>query len=317
MTTACVTGGAGFIGSHIVHHLEAAGHDVRIIDPGTDDIHERRLEHTGARRRCEEIHECDLDFSNVDVVYHFAAQPDVHTSVVEPVADAEYNVMETLRVLDAARRSDVDRVVLASSSAIYGTAPRIPTPESTAADPESPYGVAKAAVEAYARQYATHHGVPFVALRFFNVYGAFMRTGMAIPDFVTKARADDLPFTLLGDPSITRDYIHVDDVARLATLLATDDSADGEALNVGTGEAVTIEELARLTIDAVGADTTVEKSGGGGGDAQHTLADISKTQNLLGFTPEISITDGIHRYASWYDEHADWYEPHAREHVKV
>ncbi|MCU4926497.1 GDP-mannose 4,6-dehydratase [Halobacteria archaeon AArc-dxtr1] len=319
-----VTGGAGFIGGHLAEAFVTAGHDVCALD-NLDPFYETDIKrHTiEAARTAADDGEGSYAFvdgdvrdrelvadlvADADVVYHQAAQAGVRASVDDPHKTTEINVMGTLNVLEAARTGDVERVVLASSSSVYGKPESLPYDEAHPTTPVSPYGVSKLSGEHLARVYSELHDLPTVALRYFTVYGPRMRPNMAISNFVSRAINGDPP-VIYGDGQQTRDFTHVDDIVGVNRQLLTDDAADGEVLNVGSTDRITIQELAETVCAELDPDLDPVYESRRTGDAEHTHSDISKAATLLGYEPSTSIVAGVYDFIAWYRENRDWYEP--------
>jgi len=288
-----VTGGAGFIGCHLVDAL-AGDNDVRVLDNGrTGDLGElpEGVEFVdGDVRDADAVERAATD---ADVVFHEAAVVSVAESVEKPAESNDVNLTGTLTVLEAARREDA-RLVFASSAAVYGRPERVPASEDDPTEPLSPYGLQKLAADRYVRMYADLYGLPTVALRYFNVYGPGQTGGDyagVITAFLNRL-GEGKPPVVHGDGTQTRDFVHVTDIVR-ANLLAATTDATGEAYNVGTGESVTITELADLLIEASGVDVEREHGPAREGDIDESEADISKARNRLGYEPETSLREGL------------------------
>ena len=249
--------------------------------------------------------------ADADVVYHQAAQAGVRTSVDDPRKPNDINVDGTLNVLDAARDGDVDRVVLASSSSVYGKPEYLPYDEDHPTTPVSPYGVSKLAAEQYARVYSEVYDLSTVSLRYFTVYGPRMRPNMAFTNFVSRCTNGDPP-VIYGDGEQTRDFTHIDDIVGVNRQLLTDDSADGEILNIGSTDTIDIQTLAELIRDEIDPSLELEYDERRTGDAEHTHADISKASDLLGYEPTVDIREGARKFIEWYRENEEWYDPLVR-----
>ncbi|THE64910.1 NAD-dependent epimerase/dehydratase family protein [Salinadaptatus halalkaliphilus] len=288
-----VTGGAGFIGSHLTDHL-IPDNDVVVLDdfssgdrskvPDDATIVDADIRDTEAVSRALE---------DVDTVFHQAALVSVAASIDAPTRSHAINVDGTLAVLEGAREVDA-RVVLASSAAIYGHPETVPVPESAPKTPASPYGLEKLTIDHYARLYHERYGLEAVPLRYFNVYGPGQRGGDysgVIDIFLEQARAD-APITVHGDGSQTRDFVHVEDVVRANVLAATTDAV-GRAYNVGTGSSVTVVELAELIRDATDSSSEIVHTGARDGDIDQSRADLSRSRNTLGYEPTVALRDGI------------------------
>jgi len=322
-----VTGGAGFIGGHIAEHLAASGHDVTVIDkfvPYYDlGIKEHNVE--AAKEAAADaggsytlvkdtitdgdlVHELTEE---TDVIYHQAAQAGVRKSVEEPKTVNDYNVNGTINILEAARKHDIKRVVVASSSSVYGKPQYLPYDEEHPTEPVSPYGVSKLATEQYARVYNEIYGLPTVSLRYFTVYGPRMRPNMAMTNFVSRCRQGKPP-VIYGTGDQTRDFTYVTDVRRINEQLLTDNSADGEILNIGSTDNIDITTLAETIRDEIDPTLDIVYDDPREGDAEHTHADVSKATELLGYEPTVSIREGARQFVEWYDANAEWYDPLVR-----
>jgi UDP-glucose 4-epimerase len=318
-----VTGGAGFIGGHLAETFAENGHSVTVLDdldPYYDvGIKERNLERIRAATEqsggdLEVLRDDIRDYEAVskaveesEFVFHQAAQAGVRTSVENPRKPNSINVEGTLNVLDAARDSEIERVVLASSSSVYGKPEYLPYDEAHPTTPVSPYGVSKLAAEGYGRVYNGVYGLPTVSLRYFTVYGPRMRPNMAISNFVSRCMNDEPP-VIYGDGSQTRDFTYIDDVVEANRVLLSTDDADGEVLNIGSTDTIDIETLAREVRDQLAPELELEYAGRSDADADHTHADVSAARDLLGYEPTTSIREGIERFVEWYHENRDWYE---------
>jgi len=322
-----VTGGAGFIGGHIAEQLAADGHEVTVLDklvPYYDlGLKQRNVE--AGRRAAEEggggyrlVEGSVTDEQLVDdlvaearVVYHQAAQAGVRRSVEEPRTVNHYNVDGTVEVLEAARTHDTDRVVVASSSSVYGDSETLPYEESDPTRPVSPYGVSKLATEQYTRVYNEVYGLSTVSLRYFTVYGPRMRPNMAVTNFVSRCLHGEPP-VVYGTGEQTRDLTYVTDVRDVNAQLLTDDSADGEILNVGSTDNIDIRSLAELVRDEIDPELDIVYDDPRAGDTDHTHADVSKAAGLLGYEPTVDIRTGVRQFIDWYRENREWYDPLVR-----
>lgn len=287
-----VTGGGGFIGSHVVRELAAAdGNDVRVLDSfehanGPGGLPEDVTTFEGDVRDRSTLAEA---VDGADTIVHLAGQVSVERSFERPLASHETNVEATIALLEHARREDA-RVVFASSAAIYGEPESVPVEETDPKRPESPYGIEKLAADQYVRVYGEQYDLPVVVLRYFNVYGPGA-TGGVVDTFVRRAIAGD-PLILHGDGGQTRDFVHVRDVVR-ATVEATRTSATGRAYNVGTGERVSIQSLAETVREAVEVDVEVTHGPPRPGDVRHSGAAIDRAQSELGYEPQVGLEEGI------------------------
>ncbi|WP_323675904.1 NAD-dependent epimerase/dehydratase family protein [Halorubellus sp. PRR65] len=284
-----VTGGAGFIGSHIVDCL-APHADVRVLDDCStgdrDTVHEDATLTVGSvtdRGLVDELTE------TVDHVFHLAAIPSVPATLDAPTRTLDVNTTATAYLLERAADRDA-RLVFASSAAVYGRPSQLPIPESEPTTPRSPYGISKLAADQYVRAYGDWDDCDAVALRFFNVYGPGQVAGV-IPTFLARARAGE-PLVVHGDGNQTRDFVHVDDVVRALVAAATT-TATGEAFNVGTGTATSVEELATLVSDLAPGSVPVVHDDPRPADVRESCADTTVARDELGFAAEVSLTDGL------------------------
>jgi nucleoside-diphosphate-sugar epimerase len=303
MSRALVTGGAGFIGSHLVDALLERGDNVRVLDNfSTGD--RRNLLHVAQHI---EIVEGDLrSFERVltavqgcDVVFHEAALPSVPRSIQDPLSSSEVNVTGTLNVLLAARDAGVRRVVYASSSSVYGsTAPTEVKREGMPVAPLSPYGVAKFAGEAYCSSFHEVYGLETVSLRYFNVFGPrqspISEYAAVIPNFFAAAFMDERPL-VFGDGEQSRDFTYVDNVVAANLAAAAAPAAAGEAFNVACGETHSVNSLITHIARLVGRPLEPEYRPARLGEVRMSLADISKAQQLLGYAPAIHLEEGLRR----------------------
>ena len=299
-----VTGGAGFIGSHIVDRLIAGNHEAVVLDNFSSGAR-RNIEHHKGDRRCRVIEADIRNFdavdkacAGVDGVFHEAALVSVPLSMEEPKLSFDINSAGTFHVLEAARRNGVGRVVLASSAAVYGDNPDIPLKESETPAPLSPYGHDKLNNERQAAMFSQLYGISAVALRYFNVFGPRQDPGSAysgvISIFADRARRKE-PLTIHGDGEQTRDFVFVEDVVE-ANMSAMLSPLDGhEVYNVGTGSEISVKELAAAVIEITGSYVGIEHAPKREGDIYHSVADTSKIREALGFEPAWSFRDGLEK----------------------
>ena len=319
-----VTGGAGFIGGHLAESFVTDGHTVTAIDilePFYDiglkehniEVAQYAAENTDGGYNFVEGSVTDTELvdrlmAETDVVYHQAAQAGVRASVEEPTKVTKYNINGSQTILEAARKHDIDRVVNASSSSVYGKPQYLPYDEDHPNEPVSPYGASKLAVEHYARVYNEVYGLPTVSLRYFTVYGPRMRPNMAISNFVSRCMRGDPP-EIYGDGEQTRDFTYIADILDANHRLLTDDSADGEAMNIGSTDNISITALAEAVRDAIDPTLEIKYTDARDGDAEHTHANIEKATKLIGYEPTRDIREGVDEFISWYEQNRDWYEP--------
>lgn len=304
---AVVTGGAGFIGSHLVEALLARGDEVVVLDDFSTG-RRANLEPFAARIELVEgsITDpgvCARAMAGADHAFHQAALGSVPRSVADPVTTHDVNLTGTLNVLVAARDAGVRRVVYAASSSAYGDTPVLPKHEGMAPLPRSPYAVTKLAGEEYCRAFHASYGLETVALRYFNVFGARQdpasRYAAVIPLFFAAA-LEGRPPEIFGDGEQTRDFTHVDNVVRANFLaLEAPAAALGEVFNVGCGGRISINQLWQGIRDIVGADVEPVYLEPRAGDVRDSLASLEKARSLLGYEPEVGLEEGLRRTADW------------------
>ncbi len=293
--TVVVTGGAGFIGSHLVEALIAKGLRVRVVDNLATG--RREYLHPAAELVVADIRDPKSllpAFNNAECVFHTAAMPRVMLSIERPVETHIVNVVGTLNVLVAARDCRVRRVIYSGSSSVYGNQPVLPLTEAMAPNPLNPYALQKLTGEHYMRIFHRLFGLETLVLRYFNVFGPRMATEGAyvtvISVFLRQKRAGE-PLTIHGDGTQTRDFTHVSDVVR-ANILAMDSKvADGRAINIGRGRNLSVNRVAEL----VGGSTIHVAPRPG--DARDTLADLTQAREILGWEPQIETEEAIRAMA--------------------
>jgi UDP-glucose 4-epimerase len=306
-----VTGGAGFIGSHVCEYFLEHKWVVEVID----DFSTGKQENLGS---AVTIHTTDVRSAEAaqivqegsfDVVVHLAAQMDVRKSVVDPIRDAGINILGTLNLAEAVRaRSRKSRIVFSSTGgAVYGDFVTQPTVETVPKDPESPYAVAKLSVEYYLAYYARVHGLDTVALRYGNVYGPRQDPhGEAGVVAIFAGRIlEGRPLTIYGDGKQTRDYVYVSDVAAATFLAATKplpevERVDARAFNVGTGVGTSVNELARILLRVSEQKVPIEYAPQRRGEQQHSFLNVQKAARVLGWTPGVSLDAGLKRSLDWF-----------------
>jgi UDP-glucose 4-epimerase len=318
-----VTGGAGFIGSHIAQRLLERGREVVVLDnmdPFYDlQIKERNLDvlrETGGDRFAfvegsvtdEALLAETMAAHDVEFVYHEASVAGVRPSVEDPVRYEENNVVGLLKLLEAAEDAGVERLVNASSGSVNGKVEYLPYDEEHPTRPKSPYSVTKLATEHHCRVWNDLRDVNTVSLRHFTVYGPRMRPNMAITNFVSRC-LNGKPPVIYGDGEQTRDFTHVQDIVDANLALLDTAAADGEVVNVGSTDRITINDLARHIVAETGADVEPVHEDAKEADARHSRADVSKAERLFGYEPSIGIREGVSDFVSWYRENRDWYEP--------
>jgi UDP-glucuronate 4-epimerase len=303
-----VTGSAGFIGRHLVGALLAGGNDVVGVDSYTDYYDPaRKRANTAALAEHDRFTALERDLvvdpvddlvDGVDAVVHLAGQPGVRLSWAAGFGVyVDRNVNASQRLLEAAHRTRVPRLVLASSSSVYGNADTYPVTEESPTRPFSPYGVTKLAMEHLAGAYVENWSVPAVMLRYFTVYGPAQRPDMAMHRFIERAAAGE-PVPVYGDGKQVRDFTYVGDVAAATVAASTADLAPGTVLNIAGGSSATVEDVLALVGDAVGREVVVERLAPQPGDVRVTGGAIDRARRLLGWAPEVSLESGIARQAA-------------------
>jgi UDP-glucose 4-epimerase len=302
-----VTGGSGFIGSHIVQRLASQGERVRVLDNFSSGKQENLR---GLEDRIEVFLGELLDLpvvrkamEGVETVFHQAALRSVPFSVEHPGLVNRVNVEGTVNVLVAARDARVRRVVYASSSSVYGNGAELPKSEQHLPRPISPYAVSKLTGEYYCRVFSQIYGLETVSLRYFNVYGPRQdptsQYAAVIPRFIHWALRGE-PLEVHGDGLQSRDFTYIDNVVDANLLAVRCQKGVGEAFNVGQGDAHTLLDLVDLLQDITGRKLQVLHTGDRPGDVRHTLADVSRAETCLGYLPEVSFEEGIARTVEYF-----------------
>ena len=295
---AIVTGGAGFIGSHVVDALIARGDEVAVIDSLVHGSKENV--NAGAELHVRDIREPldDLfDAVRPEAVFHLAAQADVRVSVENPVEDADVNVVGTIRILEGARRHGAQVVFASTGGAIYGECEE-PARENGPVEPLSPYGTSKLAAEEYLRSYNRLYGTRHIALRYGNVYGPRQdphgEAGVVAIFLGALSRGEQA--TIFGDGSQTRDYVYVGDVARATTSTVGQDHG---VFNVGTGHETSVVELYELCARVAGSDVVAQEAPARLGELQRSFLDPTRAAHELGFTAMVDLEDGLRATWKW------------------
>ncbi len=302
-----VTGGAGFIGSHIVERLVADGLYVRVLDDFSSGKRQNLAPFAakieileGDLRRPED---CARACAGIDFVFHEGAVPSVPKSVADPVTSHQANVDGTFNLLMAARDARCRRVIYAASSSAYGDQPELPKRESACPAPLSPYAVNKLVGEHYLRAFYLCYGLETISLRYFNVFGPRQdpksQYAAAIPAFVSAILKDEPP-TIYGDGEQTRDFTYVDNVVHANILAAGASRTEGQVVNIACGERVTVNEIIRMINDALGKDVAPNHVPARPGDVKHSLAAIDLARQVLGYEPVVSFQEGLRRAIEWY-----------------
>jgi UDP-glucose 4-epimerase len=298
-----VTGGAGFIASHVVELYLSRGHEVLIVD----NLATGKRENIHPKARFFELDIGDPKTADLirserpDVVNHHAAQMDVRKSVADPIFDAQTNILGTIELLKASRDAKVKKFLLVSSGgAVYGEQETFPAPESHPTWPVSPYGVSKRSGELYAHFFMAEYGLPFVAFRYANVYGPRQdphgEAGV-VAIFSGKMLRGD-PVTVNGDGTQTRDYVYVGDVARMSAL-ALETDATGP-VNIGTGVETDVNQLAALLLEAAKSGSEVRHGPAKSGEQTRSVVDVRRAAEVFGWRPEVSLREGLARTVEFF-----------------
>lgn len=305
-----VTGGAGFIGSHLVDALAAKKNKVIVVDDFSSGKETNLSRHKNSkhlvvykRSVCDNLKE--IFQNNIHTVFHFAALSKVAYSLVHPLKTHQANVEGTVNILEMARTFKVKRVVFASSSSVYGDAQRLPMKETTQPRPLSPYALQKLIGEEYCKLYCTLYGVQTIILRYFNVFGPRQNPegayGFLIPKFIALISKQKIP-TVYGNGTQSRDFIYIDDVIE-ATLKAASSSNPllwATPLNVGSGENVSVNDAAKAIAQFAEKKTIKPHYAPWRNEPRHTLADISKIRRMLGWKPKTPFKEGLRKTYTFY-----------------
>jgi nucleoside-diphosphate-sugar epimerase len=298
-----VTGGAGFIGSNLVRQLLSHGHRVTVSDNLSSGYLSNLAVCPQATFISGDVRDAaavDAAATGVDVIFHLAASVGNKRSIDQPVNDAEINVIGTLRVLEAARKAGVRKVVMSSSAGIFGELKTLPIREDHPAEPDSPYGASKLCAEKEGLAYTKLYGMEVVCLRYFNVYGPSQRFdgyGNVIPIFVFQMLRGE-PVTIFGDGEQTRDFVNVRDVVQANIKAAMTPGVSG-AFNIGSGTRISINDLVERLKPASGLNPVVRHGPRRAGDVRDSLADISAARKAFGFEPAVTMDEGLPEYIRW------------------
>ncbi len=307
-----VTGGTGFIGSHVAARLIERGDEVRVLDnlstgllQNLKEIRDRIDFIEGDLRNSETL---ERAVQGVECVFHLGALPSVQRSIRFPVEAEAVNAMGTLNVLEAARGADVRRVIYASSSAVYGDTPTLPKQEDQPPNPLSPYAVSKLTGEQYCRIYYKLHGLETVGLRYFNVFGPRQDPGSAyaavIPRFIHALLNGQSP-VVYGDGEQTRDFTFVSNAVDANLLASTAEGAPGRVFNVACSARTSLNELLNLLRKRTGTSLEAVYEAPRPGDVRDSQADVRRAREILGFEPAVDLEQGLGRTVEWFQENSE------------
>ncbi len=304
-----VTGGAGFIGSHLVQTLLDRGNPVRVVD----NFSTGRRENLAPFADRIDLVEGDLSdpaiatraVEGVRLVFHQAALPSVPRSIRDPLHTHASNVTATLNLLEAARNAGVRRFVYAASSSAYGDTPTLPKVETMPTNPRSPYAVAKLAGEAYCQAFYRTHGLETVALRYFNIFGPRQdpasEYAAVIPRFFERLMSGEPP-VIFGDGFQSRDFTYIENAVQANLCAAEADGVAGEVFNVGCGQRFTLNRLVEMMQHELRTRIPTRHIEPRPGDVRHSQADIEKARERLGYEPKVSLQEGLRRTLVWMQE---------------
>ena len=316
-----ITGGAGFIGSHLCEKYIEEGHTVLCLDNfmnGNLTNIRHLLNYRNFKLVNGDIRDFDLlekIMRDVEIAFHLAAQIHVDRSIIEPKLTYEVNVLGTQNILEAARMYDVEKVVYVSSSEVYGSAAYAPMDENHPLNPPHPYGASKVAADRMCDAYAQSYHMDIIIVRPFNTFGPRQKDtgyGGAISIFVKRALSGMAPI-IYGDGSQTRDYTYVEDMVNAFDLILKHPKPIREPINLGTGQEIKIADLASTIIDLCGQRSNIElvHVEPRPGEVQRLIADDSRAKKLLGWEPELSLEDGLKIFINWYKNYKseEWSKP--------
>lgn len=302
-----VTGGCGFIGSHLVKALVKRGERVRVFDNCTTGKVENIADVADKIEFCsadlQDIDAVSQAVEGIDYVFHQGALPSVARSVADPIATNNVNINGTLNLLVASRDADVKRVVYAASSSAYGNRPKSIKSEDLPPNPASPYALTKYVGECYCQIFTQLYGLETVALRYFNIFGPGQDSSSSysavIPLFISAYLNGEAP-KIEGDGEQSRDFTYVANAVHANLLACHAEGVAGEVFNVGCGERASINQLATLIGEMMESDTKPVYVAPRPGDVRHSLADIQKAKRLLGYEPQVDLKTGLRRTVDWF-----------------
>ncbi len=302
-----VTGGAGFIGSHIVRRLVADGHRVRILDNLSTGSMDKLADVIGRVEFLEgdlrQKFDCQAACAGAEMVFHEAALPSVPRSVEDPQTFHANNIDGTFQLFLAAKEAGCRRIIYAASSSAYGDQPTQPKRETMLPAPLSPYALNKLVGEYYCRVFYESYGLETISLRYFNVFGPHQdpssQYAAAISAFVSAMLRGKEPF-VYGDGEQTRDFTHIDNVVEANMLAAAAKTTQGQVINIACGQSVTINQVIRTINELLGTDHKPRYAPPRAGDIMHSLADITLAREVIGYEPHLMFEDGLARAIEWY-----------------
>lgn len=311
-----ITGGAGFIGSHLVDHLfSEGGCRVTVVDD-FNDFYSPEIKRKNVQPHLEhpnyELHEVDIRDrqaleqvfwqTQFDTIVHLAARAGVRPSLTQPQLYAEANINGTMNLLELARNNNVSHFIFGSSSSVYGVNEKVPFSEDDPIfNPISPYAATKAAGELLCHTYSHLYGMRCICLRFFTVYGARQRPDLAIHKFASLISQGE-PIPVFGDGTTRRDYTYIDDIIAGVRAAIAYQKSNYEVINLGESRTVELRELISMLEKELGMEAKIDRQPLQPGDVPQTFADISKARKLLGYNPQTQIEDGIKKFVEWFHQ---------------
>ena len=303
-----VTGGAGFIGSHLVEKLLKLDNEVKVLD----NLSSGKLENLNFAKNNKnfqfikgDIRDFDLikrTLKNIEIIFHQCGIPNVQKSIENPIEFNDVNVNGTLNLLVAAQDSTIEKIIHSSSSAVYGDSTDLPTKEDAKLNPNSPYAVNKLTCEYYLSVFYKVYGLKITTLRYFNIFGprqAVNRYSGVISIFMSRM-LKNLPLIIFGDGNQTRDFTYITNIIDANLLVAEKKAANGQIFNVGSGKSISIIDLAKKMIEIHDKDISYEFADFRTGDIKHSLADITKIKKVLDYKPKVALMDGLKNLYEWY-----------------
>jgi len=304
-----VTGGAGFIGSHITEELIKRKESVRVLDNFLTGKRENLAPFLDEIELIEgdirDYNQCQKAVKGIDSVLHQAALPSVPRSVSDPITSNEINITGTLNMLVSSQKAGIKSFVFASSSSVYGDDQRLPKKEGNEGNPLSPYALGKSTGEKYCQIFSQLYGFNTVCLRYFNIFGPrqdpFSQYAAAIPIFITKMLDNESP-TIFGDGQQSRDFTYVSNVVQANLLACQAENTSGEVVNIGCGSRETVNSLVENINSVLEKEIRAKYDNPRPGDVKHSHADISKAGEMLEYKPLVTFSEGLKKTVSWYKE---------------